>query len=166
MRKKRLGNQLYDAGFSLTEVLMAVFIISLASTFVVLAGPKRTPPIIKQGQAMRLAMEDASEQAMVSGQPISIQIERSAYSTHIWNGEKWQLTGKTVKFPQDIIADIQGSSSISEASGPAISEVVFDPTGISKRSVVILSDNRTDIALVVTEDGSVKMERENVEQFR
>lgn len=162
-RPKLIGS---NAGFSLTEVLMAVFIISLASTFVIIAGPKPDSPLETQAKAIVQVLDDASEHAMISGLPVGFEIDGESYSTLLWNGSEWKTSTQTTKMKPGVRSDRQKSLLSAQGEAPAVPTVIFDPTGLAEGKAVLLSDGRTKIAIVIEQDGSTNLERDDVERFR
>ena len=61
-----------DAGFSLMEMLVVVFIIAIASTAVVLTLPEPTPDARKRADTLARELVQAGRESIISGEPIAL----------------------------------------------------------------------------------------------
>ncbi len=144
-RSLQLGNG--QAGFSLVELLSAIFIMSLAATAVVLAWPEAEPPVRTEALAFERIVKLAGQEAIVSGNAVGLHVSPDAVMVMRRRRGEWiplsgnefgrrawaPSVGVIVELPEppersEFSARLSdpGDAGLLSASAP---QIVFDSTG-------------------------------------
>ncbi|MEM8616808.1 MAG: GspH/FimT family pseudopilin [Pseudomonadota bacterium] len=145
-----------DAGMTLVEIMVVVFIIGLASTLVVLNLPRGASPAQRAAEGLQTQLIRWQDQAILSGAPIGLVVEEERYSAAIWRRGDWQAFGPVTALerqlrltPEDI------ETQLAAANGPSI---VFDPTGVTPSARFRLAGQGEVFIISLTDDGDVRVE--------
>lgn len=123
-----------DAGFSLVEVMTAMFIAALAAAAVVAALP---PPIPDEEQAARrlaAALTRAQHAAVVEGAPIGVILAPDAVRFAVWDEGRWRVLDRASGFgaqdlPRGALLSLQSETVSGGAPPRDLPALVFDATG-------------------------------------
>ena len=142
-------------GMSLIEVLLVVFIIGLSASLVVLTLPPRMSATMKEAQTLASQIVAAQDQAILTGQPIGLVIERKAYAFKRWQANSWQNTrgGKDLGARMEL--DLRDTVTTRPEDWPVL---VFDPAGITERQTLRLRGEGEIVDLVISDAGEVSIE--------
>jgi len=88
-----------EAGFTLVEIMIVVFIIALMSTLVVMNLPAGKPGAIRSADALYRDLNRAAREAIVSGEPVALAVEGSAYRFERYRAGHWSPTGGVAGTP-------------------------------------------------------------------
>jgi len=78
-----------DGGFSLVEIMVALFIMALASAMVVMVMPSRPDALQKETEQFESVLSRTLDQAISRGQAQGIRIEENAYTVYARINGRW-----------------------------------------------------------------------------
>jgi hypothetical protein len=153
-----------DAGFSLSEALVAVFLMALAAMVIVGTLPVRPVAGIAAAERLRHDFEDIRDRAIISGQAQAIRLRTDGYEHLKWENEKWlPASRRAVQLDQNVTIALEKAEPRSrfgtETEQP---EIVFDPTGIVVSPNLVLVWEGGNLPLSVMPDGAVMWDNGNV----
>ncbi|MGH1420323.1 MAG: prepilin-type N-terminal cleavage/methylation domain-containing protein [Hyphomonas sp.] len=157
-----------DAGFSLTEVLAAVFIVAVASTFIVLTGPKQPDALARQGKSVSALLSKSVDEAMITGETYGLSITEAGYQPIKWVAPKWQAaTDDVIPHEPDVrLAQSNVQKKLGLNTSTALSPAfTMDPTGYASGAPVTFEFGNDTLTLSITNAGEVKQERTNEHRF-
>ena len=86
----RSGPLASDAGLSLVEIMVALFIVGLTSSFVILSIPRSPTPLHEAQSLFEDQVRMAREAAMMSGSAYGVALEDHTLSPLIFRNGEWQ----------------------------------------------------------------------------
>ena len=86
-----------EAGFTMVEVLIVVFIIALMSAVVVMNLPAAKPEAVSRADALVRDLNRASHEAIVSGEPVALAVRGGAYRFERYRAGFWSPTGAVIR---------------------------------------------------------------------
>jgi hypothetical protein len=145
------------AGFSLSEALVAVFLLALAAMAVVATLPARPAAGLAAAERLSRDFADIRDRAILSGQVQAVRLRQDGYEHLRWENGNW-LAGarRSVELGPDITLALQEARPRARfAAGTAPPEILFDPTGIVVAPGLVLIWETGRLALTVRPDGAV-----------
>ncbi len=151
---RRLSRQ---SGMTLTEVMMVVFIIGLASSLVVMTMPSSPSEEVRTAEAFATALEQAQDRAIVSGQPVGLILDEDGYRFAAWFGDNWQpIRSGEEAFPRGLtLRSMEAETPDLPTGWP---NYIFDPTGARENAHFVLRGQGEEIDLFVEASGDVRFE--------
>lgn len=151
-----------DAGFSLIETLVVVFIIGLVASMAVLALPQRTGPARADAEALRMAFETAQDAAFTTGLIYAVEVGEKGWQTVRMQSGEWQQTvGKGGQYatPGDgvslLVSRPGRDTRKTKETGPV--RVWFDPVGQALPVSVTLRARGESATVRVGRDGTITL---------
>jgi len=131
-----------EDGFSLVEILVALFIMALGSAMVVMALPHRNDTVETEAARFRDALDRAAEQAISRGQAHGIRVGENSYTIYIRMGGRWvQARGGVATVPGDMSLTVLARDGEADDVRP---QIIADASGIvTGPSVRIAKGNRS-----------------------
>lgn len=124
----------FEAGFTLVEMLMVVFIIGLVSAIAVMNMPAPISPLREDGMLLQRDVNALSKRAVLTGIPHALEIQEGAYNGVYWQGEDWvKLTQYGRALSEDISITLD-EAPIEETDA----RIIFDPVGIEATGLITL----------------------------
>lgn len=126
-----------QAGFTLVEVLLVVFIVGLSTALVVMnipAGPERIEQAVADIEA---DMDALQERAIVTGILHGVEIYDDRYEVVRRVEGEWvedRTLGRDLERPLSLVVAARRSE---QTAGP---ELVFDPAGLPNAAVLTITD--------------------------
>lgn len=157
-----------DAGFSLTEVLAAVFIVAVASTFIVLAGPEQPDALTRQAQTISTLMSRSADEAIISGQTRGLSVTQDGYQALVWRERTWQpITSEVMPYETNVRLVIErlDTSALSLSKQAVIPTLIMDPTGFSQAEPITFELGNDILTITMATDGTITQERTNERRF-
>lgn len=153
-----------DAGLSLPEVLVAVFLMALAATAVVATIPPRPSVGLAAAERLRHDLEDIRDIAIVSGRVQGVRLREDGYEHLEWvNGDWAPVARNRVRFGRNVSIALETTRPPSRFESKAIlPEIIFDPTGMVAAPSMVLRWDSITLPLSVLPDGSLEWESGNV----
>ncbi len=155
-----------NAGFSMVELMVVVFLISLAATFILLTAPPGKLP--ERAEAERLAgmLEQISARAVVSGQSLGLVLEEGGYVAALRTPDGWKPeSGTRRKLPRDVELhdpreeDILFASRVKEDTAPA-PIFAFDAQGSALPGELALEGDGETYLVRVSASGEIAVREE------
>lgn len=162
---RRLTSLESQAGMTLIEVLLVVFLIGLGASLAVMTLPAQTPADQARAEAIATEIKQTRLEAMLSGQALGIRLMPTHYETTRWLDEGWLLRDVSEPFPTgvELIKDVDPSARRGrsrEEEIPVIEgwpDVVFDPTGVVSETRLRLLGRDIDYHILISENGEVEL---------
>lgn len=133
-----------QAGFTLVEVLLVVFIVGLSTTLVIMNIPPGPERIEAAAAEIEADMEALRERAIVTGILHGVEVHDDRYEVVRRVEGAWvedRTLGRDLEPPLSLVA---AASREDRADGPVL---VFDPAGLQTSAVLTITDGaaRRDI---------------------
>lgn len=151
-----------EAGVSLVEIMVALFIVGLASGIVMLSVPG---PGNKQGEGRRLftdAVHLARQSAQFSGQPYGFDIDGDELVPVIYSRGSWAplQDQKKLTLPKGSRIELkepapEQSFQLNENDEPLTAEIWCDPSGIVTSVPIVLRVDTRTITVDINHIGEV-----------
>lgn len=130
-----------ENGFSLVEILVALFIMALASAVIVMAIPAGRDPLESEADRFETTLRRTLDRAISRGQAQGIRVEETSYSVYARIGGRWVPAGGDVQaLPGGMTI---GLAARPDDAGDIRPQIVVDASGIvSGEPVRIARGNR------------------------
>jgi len=117
-----------DDGFSLVEILVALFIMALASAIVVMAMPSRPEQLNAEAAQFEAVLVRTMEQAISRGQARGIRVEDNSYTVYTRIAGRWvPASGKAKALAGGVTINLLAKDREPDDSRP---QIVADASGI------------------------------------
>ena len=117
-----------DDGFSLVEILVALFIMALASAMVVMAMPSRPEQLNAEAERFKAVLVQTMEQAITRGQARGIRVEDNSYTVYTRIAGRWvPARGETKALSGGVTINLLTKDREPDDSRP---QIVADASGI------------------------------------
>lgn len=143
-----------ERGMTIIEVLMVVFIIGLAAGIVVLTIPQRPTQEQAAAQAFAKLVRDAQDQAILTGQPVGLDVSNTSFRLVQWRRNQWLPYTRPQLLPNRLEIEQRTEQPDQPEGWP---ELVFDPTGIVQPAEFRLRGRGERIDIVLNERGEVDL---------
>ncbi|MGA1343597.1 MAG: GspH/FimT family pseudopilin [Hyphomonas sp.] len=152
------------AGFSLSEALVAVFLLALAAMVVVATLPARPAAGLAAAERLSRDFQDIRDRAILSGQVQAVRLREGGYEPLRWDNGNWLPAAPGhVQLDPGVTLALQETKPRSRfAAGTAPPEIVFDPTGIVAAPGLVVIWETGRLALTVRPDGAVIWDDDHV----
>ena len=170
-----------EAGFTLVELLVVVFIIGLMAGLVVVNLPPRAPPGEVHARALTLALHRAARESIISGQPVSWALNgsgRSRFERYVagqWQvmsapgagleplrnapsidlGVEYPEGGLRPRPPEERKTGVPAPGAATEESA-YVRQVVFSPVGEATPADIFVRSGEGEYGVRVSGDGKVE----------
>lgn len=125
-------------GFTLVELMVALFVIGLAGAAVALTLPTGDDALAKEADAFAARLAHARDEAILGMRTVEVRVDRGGYAFMRRRFEGWQPLAGRAFAPVDWSPDTRPQ--LPRDAGLAFR---FDPTGATEpRSLVLLRDGR------------------------
>ena len=152
-----------EAGMTLTEVLVAVFIMALAAGMVTLTMRPKTDPLSEAATRLEHDVASALDLALVTGVPQGLTITEDGYQRLIWQNQAWTpAPGRTVTFAHKVSFDTTRTPSQTASDTEVlVPDIILDTTGTAQGVPLTLMRDRQTITLTIAPNGQVTWEAPN-----
>ena len=145
-----------DAGFSLTELMIVVFIMGVVSSFILLSAPPSRLPLEDKAEDVRLLLRQASEESVISGTAYGALVgEREVQLVRRWEGTWLPVSGARVGVPRDVMLTLDSDSAEQSEGTP---QIIFDPIGSASPATLLLDTPDAVLAVSVTPAAAITVE--------
>lgn len=153
-----------EAGFSLVEVMTAMFIAALAAAAVVLALPKPEADEAQAAERLAASLTRAQRASVIEGAPVGLTLGAEGYSFAVWQGGRWRALDRASGLgPQDWPDGVLVDAQTDRVGGAPLPEgfpaIVFDATGGATPFVIELSGAGMRARVRGAASGDVSVER-------
>jgi type II secretion system protein H len=145
---------------TLTEVLVAVFIMALAAGMVTMTMRPKADPLADAATRLDRDVSAALNLALVTGIPQGLMVTDAGYQRVNWTNKAWVAApGSAVTFGQNVAFDTHRSASLisSDTDAPR-PDIVLDTTGTAQGAPLTLIRGRETIELNIAPNGDVTWE--------
>lgn len=160
MTPPRDPSQMAEAGMTLTEVLVAVFIMALAAGMVIMTIRPGADPLEDAATRLEQDVSAALDLALVTGIPQGLIVTQSGYQRVSWSNRTWVTApSSAVSLSRGVVFDARRTSArTSPDKDPFQPDIVLDTTGIVQGERLRLVRGRKTIALDIAPNGDVTWE--------
>lgn len=117
-----------EDGFSLAEILVALFIMALASAMIVMAMPARPDALDAEADRFSSTLQRLLDQSITRGQAHGIRIEETSYAIYARVGGRWvPAPGGSARLPSGMSMGVATASNDADDTLP---QIVADASGI------------------------------------
>ena len=151
-----------QSGFSLVEVMVALFIMGLMAGVVILNLPERDNSLVVEGRKFAANLHMASQSSLIGQYPSGVRFNEEGYSIVKYDGEEW-MTQNTYNFGEDqtpIITLRQNGAELDmeEVRKSDIPVIRYDTTGLATPFELSLLYGNEKVNLTGGVDGRIKVE--------
>jgi prepilin-type N-terminal cleavage/methylation domain-containing protein len=145
-----------QSGMSLVEVLVALFILALASAAIVMTLPRQPSRIDREVTRLESAIDRLADEAIASGEVRAIRLDDDAYLVQAWRDGGWvplARSSHTLPAPLKI--------TVSKTSGDTTDwpDIVADTTGVVTARNFVLAEGVERRVISVSSSGAVGVTR-------
>lgn len=153
-----------NAGFSLSEALVALFLLALAAMVIVGTLPQRPEAGTAAAERLRKDFGDIRDRAIISGHAQAIRLRDDGYEHLAWHNGGWSPASRhAVRLDQDVTITLEKAKPRSRFDTRTREpEIVFDPTGIVEAPNLVLMWDGGTLPLSILPDGEVVWDSGNV----
>ena len=147
--RRRLRN-----GFSLVELLVALFIVGLLAGAAVLAMPDSQAQVRRDAESFAVRVSAARDEAITAATPVAVTVGPAGYYFEHRQGGAWQpMEGSgfaVTDWSQGVAAELPGEGN---------RRFYFDTLGLASEDVrLVLARGDVRHAVAIARDGSVRVE--------
>ena len=118
-----------DGGFSLVEIMVALFIMALASAVVVMVMPSRPDTLESEADQFAKVMTRSLDLAISRGQAQGIRIEKNAYSVYTRVNGRWMpVEAASRRISAGVTISVLGKAEAKTEE--TLPQIVMDASGI------------------------------------
>lgn len=145
-----------QSGMSLVEVLVALFILALASAAIVMTLPRQPSRIDREVSRLEETIRQLSDESISSGEVLGLHLQDAGYSTLAWRGNGWVRLDRTSR---RLTSPVSLSVLRAETRPPGWPDIMTDTTGVVTAREIVLTDRAERRLLSVSSSGAVRVER-------
>lgn len=143
-----------DQGFTLVELMVTLFIISLLAGAIIMTVPDQGPSPGGEAEVLAARLKRAQEEAVLTNRAVDVAIDPAGYRFRVQDGGGWTpLTEK----PFEPVAWSEGLK-VAVVAADGAQGVRFDPTGVAAAARISLSRAPRAAAVLVDDSGNVKLD--------
>jgi type II secretion system protein H len=121
-----------DAGFSLVEVMVALFLAALGAAAVIASIPPPVPEEEQAAQRLAAALTRAQRAAVIEGAAIGLDVAAAGYGFVVWDNGDWRGLDRASglgggDWPSGALGMVEGEAASEAPEG--FPDLVFDETG-------------------------------------
>lgn len=122
-----------DAGFSLVEVMVAMFVAALAAAAVIVAIPPSAPEAEQAAHKLAAALTRAQHAAVIEGAPLGLIVAAHHYRFAVWDEGSWRELDRTSglgpqEWPDGLLVSAV-TEMASDGAQDGVPALTFDETG-------------------------------------
>lgn len=148
-----------QSGMSLIEVLVALFILAMASAAIMMTLPRQPSGLDREIARLEGTIDRLAGQAIASGEVHALRLTEAGYVAEAWRNDDWSpLRNSVHTLPASIRVSVAERPSASEPA-KTWPDIVMDTTGIVTARDLVIRDGAGEYRLAVESDGAVSVER-------
>ncbi len=160
-----------EAGFTLVEIMIVVFIIALMSTVVIVNLPAGKPAAATRVDALHRDLTRAAREAIVSGEPLALAVRDGRYRFERYRGGYWSPAGavaggagsgagavtvEVFREGEDRLQARRDSSRTGQPDDSFERKLVFSPVGDATPVEIYVTDGVYRRGLAVSSNGEIR----------
>lgn len=145
-----------EAGMTLVEVMVVLFIIGLASTVVVLTLPAQDSQARRTADDIAQTLQVAQDRAILTGNTVGLILGKAQIKTSIWRDGVWVTDRQTLDLPSAVDVRYLGQRDGEQSTD--LPTLLFDPTGVNTDIQFSIDGPSEAIELTFTAFGEVQIE--------
>lgn len=154
---KRPARPSKQAGMTLVEVMLVVFIVGLVAGVAVMTLPDRPGPHERAMRDLGQAVREVQDMAVLTGDALAISAVDGKVSLVRWDGYDWQPAGRDLtSLPPGVSVRLARPGEDRRVNEKSERLLVFDPLGVSEPADIIVSAGAFERTLHITPDGEVR----------
>ncbi len=164
-RSPSVFKQYSQAGFSLVEMMVVLFVMGLLAGVVVLSLPGDSKVLREEAERFAARTVAARDEAISGARPVAVVVGTAGYYFEQRRDGGWQPLDPgrfgLVAWKEGTAASVAGAASEAAQPGaaPERQRLVFDPVGLSSSEArVRLARGKDALAVSVARDGTVKLD--------
>ncbi len=144
-----------ESGFSLTEMLVAIFVMALATSLLAVTLPARKDPLEVESGTLAMLVSRIADEAVATGTARAIRIDERGYQVFNRVGGHWVPVSKgNGEFSGGVKAQMELSGR-SSSDAAALPQIIADATGIVTAPALLLERGSRKERLVFRPDGQI-----------
>lgn len=159
-----------ESGFSLIEIMVALFIVGLTTSFVILSLPRGADPFETSRETFQRQLDAARDVSMTSGETFGILVRNNKSSMLVYRRGEWE---PAAEFGELAVLDVAGTTSFEilsarkefkntlkideEKDAPLKPQIWFDAAGISTAQSVRLVGKTRSYRFDIQRNGDVSV---------
>ena len=149
-----------QAGMTLVEVMLVVFIVGLVAGVAVMTLPDRATPREKAVAGLERSIREIRDMSVLTGDTMALRSTDGSISLMRWDGYDWQETGRSVaRLPDGVQVRLARPGDRDRSERPQDSRMlVFDPLGVSEPASLVVTYRGFERTLSILPDGEVRLE--------
>ena len=155
-----------EAGLSLVEIMVALFIVGLSASFVMVSLPQSRSDLVRAGDAISRQVETLRETALSSGEPYGLRFTKTGVEALVYRAGDWVEPPRSLSLQKLVFADklsveksgtpakkTRDFNDKAEASEDVAPDIWFDPSGIASGDGFTLIEGADSIRFELQENG-------------
>lgn len=131
-------NHVSEAGFTLVEILMVVFILGLSAGVVVLALPEQADVLEAEADRLEQTVDILSKRAVLTETIHSLEFTTDSYGAAYWQDGIWVVIPRWQReLPTELSLNVRRPD-----AREAPERIVFHPTGVPFEAEIVLTGRR------------------------
>ena len=145
-----------EAGLTLVEVMMVVFIIGLAASVAIMTLPPRESAAERGVREIRQALQDAHDRSVLTGEVIGLHPVEGGLKLVSWTGTEWLPAPRgDIRLPDDVRVELLAPEDRRGPRQDAPEQIVFNPLGPAEPVLLDVSWRTVSYRLTLLPDGDV-----------
>lgn len=159
------GDLRSDAGLSLIEIMVALFIVGLASSFVVLSLPRSPTPLIEVRGTLDRLLNSQRTEAILGGAPRGLLLEENEVRVLVFDRGLWRAPTGLRDTPvfalhPDTEVVLEGDDepvfqTTQDDDAPVVPDIWFDPSGFATEASLELNWRNQSVGIDISQTGEV-----------
>lgn len=145
-----------EAGLTLVEVMMVVFIIGLASAVAVMTLPERESEGERAVREVRQVLQGVRDRSVLTGEVTGLYPTDTGLRIVSWTGTEWMAAPRgDIQLPQDVRVELLPPEVNGRAGREAPEQIIFNPLGLAEPVRLSVSWRSLSRELTLTPEGDV-----------
>lgn len=150
-----------DAGMTLVEVMLVIFIMGLVTSVAVMTLPPRETQQERAVRKVETVLRDAQDRSVLTGEIIGIQPTENGIELVSWTGEEWLAIQRArLDLPDGVRLEVLPPDGALQSREDTPQRIIFNPLGRAEPINVAVNRRSWSQRLTLTPDGEVIHDRE------
>ena len=157
-----------DAGISLVEIMVALFIVGISSSFVILSIPRSPTPLEEARMQIEDLLRNSERVAQLSGQPHGLMLKKNAaellvFRTGGWGPPDDRNALANASWDEQVVLEREQRDTprlrLEEEDAPVLPDVWFDGSGIATEAEFDLRWKSSRYTFSITRSGNINVQK-------